>query len=138
MDTTRNTPGPPRVLLVDDHAPLRVLVGELLSEYGMQVVGSVGDGGQVLEAIAAARARHGGVDVIVMDERLPHVSGLEATRRVAAAAPGVPVVLYTAFAGLLGDAPRAAGVVSEVSKSDPPSALVGAVRSACRHSLVVA
>lgn len=138
MDTTRNAQLPPRVLLVDDYAPLRVLVGELLIEYGMQVVGSVGDGGQVLEAIAEAKARHGGVDVIVMDERLPHVSGLEATRHVAAAAPRVPVVLYTAFAGLLGDAPRAAGVVAEVSKSDPPAALVDAVRRACQHSLALA
>lgn len=124
----------PRVLLVDDYEPLLVLVSELLTDNGMQVVGTIGDGDQVLAAVEDATARYGGVDVIVMDERLPHMSGLEATRRVARAAPHVPVILYTAFAGLLGDAPRAAGVVAEVSKGCHPATLINTIRGACKQT----
>jgi CheY-like chemotaxis protein len=129
---TGRDPERPRVVLVDDHAPLRAIVGELLTDHGMQVVGTAGDGGEVLDAIATACTCHGGVDVVVMDERLPRMSGLEATRRVADAVPGLPVVLYTAFAGLLGDAPRRAGVVAEVSKGSHPTLLVDAILGACR------
>ena len=79
-----------RILLADDHALFRDGVASLLAAWGHQVVGQARDGE---EAIAlAARLRP---ELVLMDVRMPTVSGLEATRRVKAAQPEVHIVMLT-------------------------------------------
>jgi len=67
-----------RVLLVDDNAAVRTALKMLLEEHAdLQVVGEASDGEE--SVVLAERYRP---DVTLMDIRLPHVSGVEATRQI--------------------------------------------------------
>lgn len=80
-----------RVLLADDHALFRDGVASLLGAWGHEVVGQASDGA---EAVALAlRLRP---DLVLMDVAMPGGGGMEATRRIAGAAPGVAIVMLTA------------------------------------------
>ncbi|MFF2196507.1 response regulator, partial [Streptomyces sp. NPDC058157] len=81
----------PRVLIVDDHPLFREgLRAALESARGALVVAEAETGGEVPGAVDAHRP-----DVVVMDLSLPDVSGIEATRRLAASHPGLPVLMLT-------------------------------------------
>lgn len=77
-----------RVLIVDDHPLFRDALARLVeSAADLEIAGVVGDGPDGVEA-----ARAGGVDVVLMDLNLPSISGVEATRQIAAL-PDAPAVL---------------------------------------------
>src|SRR4051812_15319377 len=57
---------------------------------GIEVVASVGDGGQAVDAVREHRPH-----VVVMDYRLPGLDGVQATAAVRAAVPDVAVVILT-------------------------------------------
>lgn len=85
---------PIRVLTVDDQRVVReglVLVLGLLPE--VEVVGTAADGNE-----AVARAGELRPDVVLMDLRMPHCDGIEATRRLRAACPDVKVIALTTYA----------------------------------------
>ncbi|MEU8821228.1 response regulator transcription factor [Actinoplanes sp. NPDC048796] len=117
-----------RVLITDDQALIRAgLRGILESEPGIEVAGEAADGAAAVEAVRA-----GGVDVVLMDLRMPVMDGLEATRRIAAE-PGVAVLVLTTFendANVL-DA-VAAGARGYLGKDADPETVVDAVRLAAR------
>jgi DNA-binding NarL/FixJ family response regulator len=82
---------PRSVLLVDDHRGFRVVVRSLLdAEPGFEVVGEARDGEEAVEL--AGRL---GPDLVVMDVRLPGITGMEATRRIVGRDPSVVVVLVS-------------------------------------------
>ena len=64
---------------------------ELLSAEGIVVVGEAADGA---EAISLTRELN--PDVVVIDLKMPNVSGVDAVRELVTAAPGTPVVVLTA------------------------------------------
>ncbi|MFD3456549.1 response regulator [Streptomyces sp. NPDC058691] len=70
------------VLVVDDQFLIRAgLVGLLRAAPGIEVVGEAGDGEEAVE-----RAAETTPDVILMDIRMPGISGVTATERILAAA----------------------------------------------------
>lgn len=81
-----------RVLLVEDNPINAMLARTLLTREGC-AVDHVGGGEQALAAVATGR-----YDLILMDMRMPGVSGVEATRRLRAASVTTPVVALTANA----------------------------------------
>ncbi|MBC7309723.1 MAG: response regulator transcription factor [Tetrasphaera sp.] len=81
-----------RVVIVDDQELLREGFRLILERAGMEVVGEAGDG---LEAIEVCRATT--PEVVLMDVRMPRLDGIEATRRIVAAQPGVRVMALTTF-----------------------------------------
>ena len=86
---------PLRLLIADDHpafrAGLRMLLGSL-SDFDIDIVAEVENGEQALQAAIELSP-----DVIVMDLQMPGAGGIETTRRVAAAAPHVRVLVLTMF-----------------------------------------
>jgi CheY-like chemotaxis protein len=79
------------VLVVDDNATARALLAELVGEVaGVQVAGEAASGDEGLQ-----RAREHPFDVVVMDWSMPDMDGIEATRRLRAAHPGIRVVGWT-------------------------------------------
>ena len=83
---------PIRILLADDHALLRQGTAELLRrEADLKVVGEASNGEQAIELCQALRP-----DIVVMDVRMPILSGIEATRRIREAQPNVQVLVLSA------------------------------------------
>ena len=68
-----------------------------LANDGLEVCGEAADG---LEALSVWREMDGppAPDVIVLDNRMPGLTGLEVAERVLAERPDQIIVLYTAFA----------------------------------------
>jgi DNA-binding NarL/FixJ family response regulator len=84
-----------RVLLVDDQALLRAGFRVLIqSADDLEIVGEAATGVQALERVQA-----GGVDVVLMDIRMPEMDGLAATRAIMAdpALSEVKVLILTTF-----------------------------------------
>ncbi|MFG2499860.1 response regulator [Streptomyces sp. NPDC048441] len=84
-----------RVLVVDDQFLIRAgLVGLLRAAPGIEVVGEACDGAQAVELAATTRP-----DVILMDIRMPGMSGIVATEKILAEAHEPPprVLVLTTF-----------------------------------------
>ncbi len=122
---TEAEPDVTRVLVVDDHAFFRERVSEILSAaFDIEVVGRGEDGIHLVE-LAARTAP----DVVVMDGRMPIMSGTEATRLLMVTQPDVRVLILTAsLSPLLVDEARAAGAVGVLEKGVSAGELVEAVR----------
>jgi DNA-binding NarL/FixJ family response regulator len=82
-----------RILVADDHPFFRQGVRMLVEGHDdLELVGEAADGD---EAIAAARSVV--PDVVLMDLRMPGVSGIDATRRILADVPDVRVLVLTMY-----------------------------------------
>lgn len=79
-----------RAVVADDHPVFRSGLRVLLEDLGVDVVGEAADGAAAVEVALATRP-----DVVLIDLRMPDVNGLEATRRLTAAAPEVRVLVLT-------------------------------------------
>lgn len=85
--------GPIRVLLVDDQTLVRQGVRSLLSlAEGIEVVAEASDGRQAVEMIPRI-----GPDVVLMDMRMPVMSGLEALQALAGTGELPPTIILTTF-----------------------------------------
>ena len=64
-----------RVLLVDDHVPIRAALRSLLGRYhDVRIVGEANDGQQAIDLMASCQPH-----VILMDINMPRMNGIEAT-----------------------------------------------------------
>ncbi len=120
------TAAPIRILVVDDHAMIRLgLIGALSSESGMEVIGQARNG---REAIALQEKL--APDITLMDGILPDMHGVEATREILTKNPAARVILIS-INETAEDVRRAleAGVRGYVPKSCEQDAIVEAIRS---------
>ena len=78
-----------RVLVVDDEKAVADFMRELLESWGLQAAAVTSPLG-VLERVARER-----YDLVILDQTMPGITGMNLAREIAAARPGLPVVLYT-------------------------------------------
>ena len=78
---------PPRVLIVDDHAPFRDAARRVLSAAGFDVVAGAADAADALRLARELRP-----DVILVDIQLPDADGFQLARELTGR-PGAPVVV---------------------------------------------
>ena len=118
---------PTRVVVVDDEAMVRAGLRMLIaSEDDLEVVGEAADGQEGVAVVTRLRP-----DVVLMDVRMPRLSGLEAAERVIAAVPQTRVLMLTTFdEDAVVDAALRHGVAGFLLKSSPPEDLVDAIRHA--------
>lgn len=116
------------VMLVDDHALVRMGFRMLLADAQVEVVAEAGDGEQACQLYARARP-----DVVVMDLSMPGMGGLEAVRRLLAQDPKARVLALSAHEDTAH--PRRvlrAGALGYLAKRSAPEALIEAVRTVSR------
>lgn len=132
--TLSTSPGPYtmklRILLADDHKMFREALRMMLdSTPEFEVVAEVGDGREVL-----ARARQTLPDVVCMDVNMPGLNGIEATRGLVAAQPGVKIIALSANVDQNSVTQMLdAGALAYVGKTGDGSELVRAIH-AVRHN----
>jgi DNA-binding NarL/FixJ family response regulator len=84
-------PEPIRVLIADDHALFRHGLEMVLDEeQDIELVGQASDGAE-----AVAKAGESLPDVVLMDIRMPKISGIEAARAMKESAPSAKIVILT-------------------------------------------
>ena len=82
------------ILIVDDHAPFRALMREVVAtESDLHVVGEAADGAEAIRLAQELRP-----DIMLLDLALPRVSGLEVLRWTKAERPEIKVIIVTAHA----------------------------------------
>ncbi|HKS48664.1 MAG TPA: response regulator transcription factor [Amycolatopsis sp.] len=116
-----------RVVLADDQAVVREGLVTLLGLLpGIEVAGAAADGAEAVALVAEHRP-----DVLLVDLRMPHCDGVEATRRVRAEHPDTEVVVLTTYAddeSLL--SALQAGARGFLTKDADADTIVRALRSA--------
>jgi DNA-binding NarL/FixJ family response regulator len=122
-----------RVLVVDDHPLFRFGVCTLLdAEPGIEIVGEAASGAAAVDAAGALLP-----DVVVMDLHLPDLSGIQATRHIAAVSPDTGVLMLTmadesesVFAAMR------AGARGYLLKDAQPDEIIRAVQAVARREAI--
>jgi DNA-binding NarL/FixJ family response regulator len=82
-----------RILVADDHPVVRDgLVAMLGTQPDFEVAGEAGTGAEAVRQALELRP-----DVLLLDLEMPELDGVEVIRRVREEAPGVRIVVFTAF-----------------------------------------
>ena len=82
---------PIRVLIADDHALVRRSLETVLQgEQGLELVGQASDGQEAVQIAGEVVP-----DVVLMDIRMPKITGIEAARQMKEVAPSAKIVMLT-------------------------------------------
>ncbi|MEM1068987.1 MAG: response regulator transcription factor [Planctomycetota bacterium] len=83
---------PLTVMIVEDHAVARIGIGHLLRSLGYDVAGAVATADE-----AVAMAEEKSPSVALLDVQLPQEDGLTVLEKLRAAAPELPVIVWSAY-----------------------------------------
>ena len=124
-----------RVLIADDHPIVRSGIAALVtSADDLELVGEAVDG---LEAVSFALALR--PDVVLMDLRMPGLTGDEATARILAEAPEVRVVILTTYESDSSILPAIeAGAQGYLLKAAPEEEILAGIRSVAGGGMALA
>ena len=115
-----------KVLLVDDHAVMRMGLAALLgTQRQIEIVGDTGDG-----ASAVRKAQKLQPDVVIMDLMMPGMDGVETTRQLLERQPDAKVLILTTFGTADGIAHALdAGAKGAITKTADLKELLAAIRA---------
>ena len=114
------------IILAEDHVLVREGIKKIIEGLaGLEVIGEVGDGPELLELLQARPA-----DMVILDISMPSLPGIEATREIKKTYPGVKVLILTMHKKkeYLNNA-IAAGVDGYLLKEDAPRELLNAIET---------
>ncbi|NUT45152.1 MAG: response regulator transcription factor [Thermoactinospora sp.] len=116
-----------RLLIVDDHPIVRDgLRAAFEAEPGIEVAGEAANGREGIERAAAL-----GVDIVLMDLRMPEMDGVSAITALGRSHPHIKVLVLTTFDGDSDVLPAIeAGATGYLLKDAPTEELLRAVRAA--------
>ena len=126
---------PIRVLIVDDHAILRMGLASLLaSKSEIEVVGDASDGPSGIRKALKLKP-----DVVIMDLMMPGMDGIEATKELLAKTPECKILILTTFGTSNGiNNALEAGAMGAVMKNCDFSELADAIRAVASGKRYVA
>jgi DNA-binding NtrC family response regulator len=132
MSARNKSDKPMRVLVVDDHAPAREAVSDVLRQAGYDVATCA----SATEALA--RLAQQPVDVVVTDLQMPGMNGLEFIREIERRRLDVQVLMITAHASIVSavEAMRH-GAFDYIEKPFDAAQLERSVANACNHACLV-
>jgi len=87
--------GSETVLLVEDEAPVRRIVEEMLTRNGYRVLAAA-DG---LAALEVSRAHDGPIDLVITDVVMPRMNADELAAQLEVERPGIPILFISGYVG---------------------------------------
>ncbi|NMO96168.1 response regulator [Paenibacillus lemnae] len=81
-----------RILIVDDAAFMRMMIRDILTKNGFEVVGEAQDGAQAIEKFKELRP-----DLITMDITMPEMDGIAALKEIKKSDPNAKVIMCSAM-----------------------------------------
>lgn len=113
-------------LLVEDDRLVCTVMSRLLKSHGFTVM-AVHRG---VDAIAAVQADAGRFDIVITDQSMPGMSGMELARAIAALRPDLPIILVSGYSQIDNAETAAANIREFVRKPFTSKALGAAIASA--------
>ena len=102
-----------RILFVDDEKPLVDIGREMLEGFGFEVVARTSS----VEALEAFRHRSRDFDLVLSDQSMPNMTGVELAREILRIREDIPIVLCTGFSeGLSLERLRSMGIADCIMK----------------------
>jgi CheY-like chemotaxis protein len=117
--------GNERILFIDDEENLSTMAGEMLSDLGYRVTARTG----AREALALFRLDPSMFDLVISDQTMPEMTGVELAKEVLVIRPDTPIVICTGFSHTIdAESARAAGVRAFAMKPSTKKEMAVVVR----------
>jgi two-component system, chemotaxis family, chemotaxis protein CheY len=81
-----------KILIVDDAAFMRMMIKDILTKNGFEVVGEAADGAQAVEKYKEVQP-----DLVTMDITMPEKDGIAALKDIKALDPGAKIIMCSAM-----------------------------------------
>ena len=81
-----------KVLIVDDAAFMRMLLKDIVTKAGYEVVGEASDGAEAVEKYKELKP-----DIVTMDITMPEMNGIEATKKIMKIDPNANIIMCSAM-----------------------------------------
>ncbi|WP_458413890.1 response regulator [Schinkia sp. CFF1] len=81
-----------RILIVDDAAFMRMMIKDILTKNGFEVVGEASDGAQAIEKYNEVRP-----DLVTMDITMPEMDGITALKGIKKIDPNAKIIMCSAM-----------------------------------------
>jgi PAS domain S-box-containing protein len=119
------------VMVVDDEDMILEFMGDLLQGWGLEVT-LMPNGFDARHAFAAEPRRY---DLVLTDETMPLLTGLELARQIHRIRPGTPVILYTGYGEEISEEQLAASRVRALARKPiEPAELFSLLQSHLKQS----
>ena len=120
------------VVLVDDEQLIRRAIAQALLSSGLELVGEAANGEEAIRTVLDVRP-----DVVLMDLRLPGISGVEAIEQLGLLAPASRVLVLTRSEENRVVEAIIAGASGYILKTAPPEAIISAVKATAAGECVL-